>query len=359
MTPDPEHRRLGTPPPRPPPGSSLGAGHPGGAHPGADAEARGVTWLGVWVNVGLGAAKVLAGWLGGSRALLADGLHSLTDLASDAAVLAGLAVAARPADDTHPYGHHKATSLVTLGIAASVLAFAVVLVVDALRGLESGDLRVPHPLSLVVALVSLAIKELLYRRTLRVARAQGSRLLMANAWHHRTDSASSFLAAAGIAAVLILGPAWAFLDAVAAAVVAGWIGLEGLRLFRGAVDDLMDGAPEREIIDDLREHILPVEGALAYHDFRVRRAGDRLEVDFHLLVEPHLTIDEGHRIAHRVKEAILRRHPEVLNLLIHVEPALPEHHRTRGIADGILDPSELTSPGAPDPPPLDAPEEGP
>lgn len=303
----------------------------------AHADALSVTWLGVGLNLALGGAKVVAGWLGGSRALLADGLHSLTDLASDAAVLAGLAVAARPADESHPYGHHKATSLVTLGIAASVLAFAVALILSALRGLESGDLGVPHPAALGVALGSLVVKELLYRRTLRVARAHGSRLLLANAWHHRTDSASSLLAAAGIGAALLLGPDWAFLDALAAAVVAGWIGVEGLRLFRGAVDDLMDRAPEREIIDDLREHILPVEGALAYHDFRVRRSGDRLEVDFHLLVDPELTIHEGHLIAHRVKEAILARHPEVLNLLIHVEPALPEHHRERGVADGSLD----------------------
>jgi len=300
-------------------------------------EGRAVTWLSVVLNVALGVVKVVAGWLGNSRALVADGLHSLTDLASDAAVLLGMSVALRPPDDNHPYGHHKAASLVGLVIATSLLFFGALLILDGVRGLQADDARVPETLTLVVALGSIGVKEFLYWRTRRVAEVTGSRLLLANAWHHRTDSASSLVAAAGIGSAMALGPEWAFLDSVASIVLAGWLGVEGLRLLRGAVDDLMDSAPEQALVDDLREHILPVHGALAYHDFRARRVGDRVEADFHLLVEPTLTIEEGHLIAHRVKEAILARHPEVLSLLIHVEPALPHHHRERGVADGSLD----------------------
>lgn len=301
------------------------------------AEGRAVTWLSIALNVVLGITKLLAGWLGHSRALIADGLHSLTDLASDVATLMAMSVALRPPDQNHPYGHHKAASLVTLVIATSLLLFGGLLVVDGIRGLQSGATRVPSVLTLLVALGSVAIKEALFWRTRRVARATGSRLLLANAWHHRTDSASSLVAATGIGTALLLGPQWAFVDAVASVVLAGWLGVEGVRLLRGAVDDLMDSAPDQELVDDLREHILPVEGALAYHDFRARRVGDLVEADVHLLVHPTLSIQEGHLIAHRVKEAILARHPEVLSLLIHVEPALPEHHRERGVADGSLD----------------------
>jgi cation diffusion facilitator family transporter len=302
--------------------------------PGSYAEGRAVTWLGVGLNVALGVVKVAVGWTGQSRALVADGLHSLADLASDAAVLFAMSVAARPPDESHPYGHHKAASLVTLGIAASLLVFCGLLVADALGGLRAGDAPVPQPLTLGVALASMVAKEFLFRRTRRVGEATGSRLVLANAWHHRTDSASSLVAAGGIAAVLLLGPEWAFLDAVAAVVLAAWLAVEGIRLVRGAIDDLMDAAPERALVDDLREHILPVDGAVAYHDFRARRVGDLLEVDFHLLVPPTMNVEEAHAVARRVKREILESHPEVLSVLVHVEPALPEHHRDRGVAGG-------------------------
>jgi cation diffusion facilitator family transporter len=301
------------------------------------ARLRAVTWLGVGLNVALGLVKVGVGWIGHSRALVADGLHSLSDLASDAAVLFGLSVAARPPDASHPYGHHKAASLVTLGIGAAIVVFCLAVGIDAIRGLQSGDARVPHLPTLGVALASLAVKEFLYRRTRRVGEETGSRLILANAWHHRTDSVSSLVAAAGIGAAIWLGPEWAFLDALAGILLAAWLGVEGVRLLRSAVDDLMDAAPGQALVDDLREHILPVEGAVAYHDFRARRVGDRVEVDFHLLVPPELNVEEAHGVARRVKRDMLARHPEVLSVLIHVEPALPEHHRERGYTGGSLD----------------------
>jgi cation diffusion facilitator family transporter len=215
------------------------------------------------------------------------------------------------------------------------------------RGVEAGMERVPHLPTLFVALGSIGVKEALYRYTRHVGERTGSRLLLANAWHHRTDSAGSFVAALGIGAAILLGPEWAFIDAVAAIVLAAWLGVEGTRLVRRAVDDLMDAAPERALVDDLREHILPVEGAVAYHDFRARRVGDMVEVDFHLLVQPDMNIEEAHAVAKRVKEEILARHPEVLNALVHLEPALPQHHRERGLAGGALPSSEPPPPEHP------------
>jgi cation diffusion facilitator family transporter len=318
-----------------------------------DALARGrsVTWLSIWANVALGLTKVLVGWWGHSRALMADGLHSLTDLASDGAVLVGLAISARPPDENHPYGHQKAASLATLVVASSLLVFCILITFSALQSLQSGSARVPHLPTLGVALISIGIKELLFRRTRAVGEATGSRMLLANAWHHRTDSATSVVAAAGITAVLVLGEEWAFLDAVAGIVLAVWIGVEGVRLLRSAVDELMDSAPERTLLDDLREHILTTEGALAYHDFRARRVGARVNVDFHLLVEPELSITDAHMVAHRVKEEMLAQHPEVLDVLIHVEPGLPAHHRKRGMAGGSLPPEGAEAPDRGESPP--------
>jgi cation diffusion facilitator family transporter len=296
-------------------------------------DGRAVTWLSVGLNVGLGLSKVVAGHLGQSRALLADGLHSLTDLASDAAVLFGMHVASRPPDEDHPYGHHKAASLVTLFIAGSLLAFCALLMVDSARALRAGEPAVPHWPTLLIALGSIGVKEFLFRRTRAVALRLDSQMLLANAWHHRSDSVSSFMAALGIGAAMFLGSGWAVLDTLVAVLLVAWLGREGVRLLRQAVAELMDAAPGDTVIDDLREHIFEEPAALAYHDFRARKVGDMIEVDFHLLVPPSLSVAEAHQVAKRVKDRIRSRHPEVFNVLVHVEPGLPEHHRDRGVAD--------------------------
>jgi len=297
---------------------------------------RAVTWLSFGLNVVLGLTKCVAGYLGQSRALLADGLHSLSDLASDSAVLFSISLAERPPDREHPYGHHRAANLVTLFIAVSLVAFCVLLVVDSVRALQRGQPVVPHWPTLVIAIASIIIKEALFRRTRSIGRRLDSQLLIANAWHHRTDSLSSLLAAAGIGAAMLFGATWAFLDALVAVLLGTYLGREGYKLLRQAIDDLMDAAPAQPLIDDLREHILVHAGALAYHDFRARRVGDMLEVDFHLLVLPSLSVGEAHEVAERVKDEILERHPQVLNVLVHVEPGLPEYHRERGVADGTV-----------------------
>lgn len=288
--------------------------------------------MSIIANVTMGVVKVLVGWWSNSRALIADGLHSLTDLGSDAAILIGIRVASEPPDESHPYGHHKAASLVSLAIAILILLFCAVLVVDSIRALLTDQTRVPHWPALVVAVGSVAVKEWLFFRTRRVARETHSSMVLANAWHHRTDSITSIAAAIGIAAAIWLGEPWAFLDAAVGILLGGYLAIEGAKLALKAVNDLMDSAPEQSVIDDLREHILPISGVVGYHDFRARHVGDMIEVDLHLLVPPELTVQQGHDIARRVKDEMLMRHPEVINVLIHIEPALPEHRHERGIA---------------------------
>ncbi len=299
-----------------------------------------LTWIGLWLNILLGLLKCSVGLWVNSKALIADGLHSLTDLATDLATLVGLNVASKPQDDCHPYGHHKYTSLSVLFIAVMLMVFCCGLIYTSIMALMDGSVLTPEWPALMAATVSLVLKEALYWKTRIAARREGSRLLMANALHHRTDSISSLLVLVALIVVLVGGQEWAFVDKAVGMVMAVWLGSEGVKMLRGACNDLLDAAPEREIINDLREHILQVPGSLAYHQFRVRRVGDVLEADVHLQVDPHLTVEQGHDIAKRVKEVIQTKHPEVLEVLIHLEPALDMYMKDAGIHDAVHPPPQ-------------------
>jgi cation diffusion facilitator family transporter len=294
----------------------------------------GVTWLSVALNTMLGAVKIVCGYFFHSRALMADGVHSLVDLSTDLAVLLGLRMAALPRDRTHPYGHHKFASLAQVLIALCIFVFAALLIFQALLSLGSATPAAAGPGggAFIAALAGLLVKEALFYQTRAVARRERSRLVMANAWHHRTDSLSSLIAATAIGTAWLGGPGWWFLDSMMAAGLGGFLAFEGLRQLLAGLQDLVDRAPGEEVLNDLREHILPTPGVAAYHDFRARRVGDMIEVDLHLQVAPDLTVAEGHAVAHAVRDGIMTRHPEVLAVLIHVEPDDPQHLRGKGLA---------------------------
>ena len=293
-----------------------------------------ITWIGLWLNLLLGAAKTVAGWLLGSKALIADGMHSLLDLGSDIVVLFGLAMARRPEDANHLYGHHKFVSLAKLFIGFLLVVFSGLLVYTSVLGMREPAPAMKNPAAaMLFAVVSILLKEALFWWTRLVAKRLKSDLLMANAWHHRLDSLSSIGVAVALCGVWLGGDTWAFLDGAVSLVLGCYLLFEGGKIFSRACSDLLDAAPEREIIEDLREHILPTPGAMAYHDFRVRRIGDFFEVDLHLQVDPNLTVEAGHAIARNVKNRIIQKHPEVTKVLIHVEPANQDHVIKRGISD--------------------------
>lgn len=292
-----------------------------------------VTWTGLCVNALLGAGKVVLGLLGGSQALVADGLHSLSDLATDLATLFGLHMQAVPRDLNHPYGHHRFASMATLAIGATLVGSALFIAGGSLLALGRDEQAVPALFTVVAAAVSLVIKEALYWGTRAVARRLRSELLRANAWHHRTDSLSSLLVLVALVGARLLGPTGAYLDAAVGFLLGAFLALEGVRIFRRAFAELVDTAPARAILDDLREHILPTEGVQAYHDFRARRVGDCYEVDVHVQVDPQLTVQAGHDIADVVKKNLLARHPEVQTCLVHVEPATPRHLVEVGLSE--------------------------
>ncbi|MGB1127369.1 MAG: cation diffusion facilitator family transporter [Opitutales bacterium] len=291
-----------------------------------------VTWIGLVLNLLLGAVKCISGLLLGSKALLADGAHSLLDLLTDGAVLLGLYLATKPEDANHHYGHHKFASFAKFGVGGMLLIFSMTLVGGALSDFHSGVVQLDAGFAALTAILGLVLKEGLFWWTRSVAKRIRSDLLLANALHHRMDSLSSLAVALALTAVWIGGPSWAFLDNAATLVLGSYLVFESYKVLRRGVDDLLDAAPEREIIEDFREHILPVEGVVAYHDLRVRRIGDVFEIDLHLQVDPTLTVERGHAIARAVKQSLQTKHPEVTKVLIHVEPATEGHILDRGIS---------------------------
>ena len=269
------------------------------------------TWSSLVVNIVLAAGKFVVGLAANSAALVADGVHSLVDLVSDIAAILGLKYADLPKDDDHPYGHHRINTFATLIISCLVLGFCVGLAWHSLGNLVRGELsEVPG----IAATQAVRLN---------------SRLLLANAADHRADAIASLMALVAVVTAH-LNPALAVLDQVVGLVMAGWLGAEGVRLLKGAVDDLLDRAPAEAVLKDLSEHILAVPGVRGFHAFRARRLGDRLEVDFHLQVDATCTVGDGHAIAGRVKAEIRTTHPEVVSILVHVEPDEPRHLRTDG-----------------------------
>lgn len=288
------------------------------------------TWLSLGVNLVLAVAKFTVGLMASSQALVADGIHSLVDIASDIAAVIGLRLVHLPKDEDHPYGHHRFSTLATMLISALVLVFCVGLAWQSVRALAAGGASpTPGIAAAWVAGIALLVKEGFYRYARRQAERLGSRLLMANAMDHRADAIASLLA---LVAVVIanLSPEWSVLDKVVGLVLAGWLGAEGIKLFKGSCEDLLDTAPAADVLRDLSEHILAAPGAHGFHAFRARHLGDRYEIDFHIQVTETATVAEGHAIASRIKADILGSHPEVVSVLIHVEPDVPEHRKQDG-----------------------------
>lgn len=288
------------------------------------------TSLSLGVNVLMAASKLTVGFMASSQALLADGIHSLVDIASDIAAMVGLRYSDLPKDDDHPYGHHRISTLATMFISSLVLVFCVGLAWQSVTALVSGAAFAPPGLAAAwVAGAALVLKEGFYQYARRQAERLGSRLLLANATDHRADAVASLLA---LVAVIVANvhPEWRALDKVVGLILAGWLGAEGIKLFKGACDDLLDTAPAEHVLKDLSEHILAAPGAKGFHAFRARRLGDRFEVDFHLQVAETATVAEGHAIAGRIKADILKSHPEVIAVLVHVEPDHPEHLKRDG-----------------------------
>jgi len=279
------------------------------------------TLLGLILNTFLAVIKLLAGIFGASHALVADAVESLADIFSSVVVWRGLVVAAEPADEDHPYGHGKAEPIAAAIVSAMLLLAAVWITVQAVRGMGH-ERSAPAPFTLVVLLGTIAVKEALFRFVARESAHVDSSAMHADAWHHRSDALTSLAAAIGISVTLVGGKGYEAADdvaAIAAAVIIAW---NGSRLLRPAVNELMDRAPSHELVQRLTRIAQSVPGVEAVEKCLVRKMGYLYFVDMHVEVDPQMTVQRSHEIAHDVKNKIRSEVHSVRDVLVHIEPAI-------------------------------------
>ena len=276
------------------------------------------TWVGLLANVGLSVLKIVAGIVGHSRAVVADGLHSLSDLVSDLAVLVGVRVWSKPADSCHPYGHQRFETLVTLFIGLLMVMTGIGIGWDAILAWSKGKTHNTGYIALIAALASMVVKEILFRWTLRKGKKINSSALIANAWHHRSDALSSLPAAiAVVGAMLLPGQAW--IDLVGAVVISVFILYSAFNICSPALGSLVDAGASHEITQQLHSIASVVEGVKGIHRLRTRHHGG-LFVDLHLYVDGNLTVKQGHDIADRVEHLLLQKGPNIIEVLVHIDP---------------------------------------
>lgn len=287
------------------------------AHPARFAAARKSTWVSIFINLILTVLQIAGGFFARSQSLMADGLHTLADLFSDVLVLFANRHGNKHADADHPYGHARIETAASLILGASLAVLGAGLLVSA-------GMRLQHPenvqpvdiMALWVAIVALAAKEGMFRYMLAVAQRVRSQMLIANAWHARSDAASSLVVIIGIVGNLL---GYTFLDLVAAGVVGVMIAWMGIQFSRDALLELVDTGLDEEAVRAIRNTLKAVPGVLGLHELRTRKMADNALVDAHILVDPHISVSEGHYIAESARGAVLKQH-HVLDVMVHIDP---------------------------------------
>ena len=278
--------------------------------------------LGLTINAVLAVVKLITGLVGNSYALVADAIESATDTIGSLVVLSGLRIASRDPDDRYPFGYGRAEPLAAAAVATLMLGAATGIAIEAIQ-----EIRTPHsapePFTLAVLAAVIVIKELLAKRVLRESASTGSVVVKADAWHHRADAITSAAAFIGISVALIGGRGWEPADDWAALVAASVICVNGVMLLRSTLGQLMDRAPEPELLSSVGEAALATAGVLAIEKLKVRRSGTAFYVDIHVQADPALSLHDAHILSGRVKTAIRARVPSALGVLIHMEPYEP------------------------------------
>jgi cation diffusion facilitator family transporter len=281
---------------------------------------RKVTLLGLFINTFLILLKFSAGIIGDSQALIADAVHSISDLFTDAVVLLGIKIGSKPPDEEHHFGHARIETLASAMVGLALIGTAVFLGIDAALNIHQHTEYHPTGIALIGAGVSIALKEGLYRYTVLIGRRIKSQLIVANAWHHRSDALSSIAVLLGVGGTLIK-PSWHILDACAALIVSFFIIKVGMDILWKTLREFTDTAPRPEILEKLMQISRAVEGVMDAHDLRVRTSGGFYQAEIHIVVDGQLTVVEGHRIAKTVERCLEQEMDELDRVIVHVDPA--------------------------------------
>ena len=285
-----------------------------------------VTLAGLVVNVLLSAGKIAAGVFGRSAAMLADGVHSLSDLLSDVVVLVFVRVSSRGRDRDHEYGHGKFETLATLIVSLILIVVAAQMMVSGLKSimevLHGGVIPRPGYVALVAAVVSILSKEILYRYTVHVGKSVvDSPAVMANAWHHRSDAFSSIGSLTGIAGAIFLGDRWVILDPLVCCCISIAILVVAVKMAGPSLKELMDASLPEDVEKEIVALAMSVDGVRNVHELKTRRNGISIIIEAHMVVDPNITVEKAHDIVTAVEDVLRRRYGDGTQISIHIEPS--------------------------------------
>ena len=285
---------------------------------------RKITHLSIWINVVLTGLKLAAGVFGRSQALIADAIHSLSDFATDIAVLIGLRFTSKPKDSDHAYGHGKYETIVAAVIGMALAYVGIRIAGTAIQrifhAMHGDPLPMPSAFAFWAAVLSIAVKEWLYRATMKVARATGSAALVANAWHHRSDAFSSIATAAGVGAAAFLGHDWLILDPIAALFVSVFLLKIAWRIVREQIGELTDQSLAPEVCEEILAMARGIPGITEPHNLRTRMVGRIPVIDMHIRLRADLPLREAHEIATALERALRHRFGKETIANLHLEP---------------------------------------
>lgn len=289
-------------------------------------EIRKITLWGTAVNLLLTVFKIVAGVLGRSAAMIADGVHSLSDLLSDIVVLIFTHISSKGKDRDHSFGHGKFETLATLIVSTILVAVGANLMangVSSIIGVFNGEV-IPKPgyIALIAAAISIIAKEILYHATVKIGREQSSNVVIANAWHHRSDAFSSIGSLAGICGAIFLGDRWTILDPLASCIISVAIVVVAVRMAIPSLAELLETSLPEEVEQEIKTIALSIKGVDDIHELKTRRNGISFIIDAHIAVHPNLSIVEAHDIATNVEEALLAKYGRETQINIHVEPGV-------------------------------------
>jgi cation diffusion facilitator family transporter len=287
-------------------------------------EIRKITVIGAIVNIILTLLKIIAGVFGRSAAMVADGIHSLSDLLSDIVVLAFTHISSKGKDKNHSFGHGKFETLATLIVSVILAAVGGRLMVNGVKSIieaiNGNSIPVPGTIALWAAIISIVSKEILYQATIRTAKRANSPVAMANAWHHRSDALSSIGSLAGIAGAMVLGENWTILDPIASCCISIAIIIVAVKMALPSLEELLETSLPDEIEKDIISVANSVQGVENIHELKTRRNGVSYIIDAHIVVNPRISVTEAHNIATDVENAIREKYGNETQINTHIEP---------------------------------------